>query len=187
MTRITMIIDKSGSMYEVEQEALSGFNDFLKDQKSQDPTARILVRTFSNFVHTVYSGSIMECPDLDHTNYNPAGGTALLDAIGDTLSKLLRTWPQMSQRPEMIIAILTDGEEADSRHYTKDRVKMQIAEAQRLGWKFVFLGAGIYWAYGAELGIEPKNVLDFKKENIKTAFAQMSSSVTRLRLGSDNG
>lgn len=187
VTRIGMIIDQSGSMWQVATAAMQGFNEFLRDQKQIGADAKVTLRLFnsgSHYINDVYSGPIDGCPTLNQENYIPDKGTALMDAIGDTLEKMLRGYEKSTDKPHVIICILTDGEERDSHLYTMGQVKDMIEKAKKYGWEFVFLGAGIHWNMGLKLGIDPEKVLDFRadKAGVKQAFSQITQSVSRLRL-----
>lgn len=188
MTRITILVDKSGSMGWISQETIEGFNDFLEDQKARGRDAKITVRLFDDTSENIYSGNIMECPKLDHTNYAPQMGTAMFDSIGDTLTKMMTAWQSMQDKQHMIFAILTDGEDTSSRRFSLEKVKDLIARAKSWGWQFIFLGAGGEMETGLELGIEKENVLDFQADpqGVKKAFQSISqlTSQARLRLES---
>lgn len=164
---------------------MEGFNDFLLEQKKLGLDVKVTLRLFNNHIEDIYSGDISGCPSLNVENYFTDGGTALLDAIGDTLEKMLRGYEKLDEKPRVIICILTDGEERDSHRYSMGTVKDMIEKAKKYGWEFVFLGAGIHWNMGLKLGFDPDKVLDFtaNKEGVKQAFAQITQNVSRLRIG----
>jgi hypothetical protein len=180
-----MIIDKSGSMGCIKVDAMSGFNGFLRDQQKLGDSAKVTLRVFNSFVEDIYSGNIMECPPLDEKNYRPSGGTALLDALGDTLEKMLRGYDKLDPKPHMVIVLLTDGEEANSRKWTWATTKHMVDKCRSMGWEFIFLGASeLFQETAIQLGIDEKKAINFRtdKEGVRKAFAQVSSSVSRLRL-----
>ena len=63
-----------------------------------------------------------------------------------------------------VVVIMTDGDENFSQRWTREPLKQRIAEKQRAGWTFIFLGANTIdaRAAGDALGIEAGNVLSFE-------------------------
>lgn len=146
-TEIAFILDRSGSMESIRPAAIDGFNAFLRDQQAAPDQARFTLVFFESETEARHiSIPISEIVPLDHETYIPGGCTALLDAIGETIDQLGRRFAAMPEadRPEHVtVAILTDGEENSSRHFTwgqiADRIKHQT---EKYSWEFLFLGAG---------------------------------------------
>lgn len=82
---------------------------------------------------------------FDTSTFVPRGSTALLDAIGrtiDDLGKQLEGTPEADRPNQVIIAILTDGEENCSRHHPWQSVAKLIRhQTENYHWQFLFLGA----------------------------------------------
>ena len=70
--------------------------------------------------------------------YTPRGMTALLDAIGLTLSPL-----RFPKAEKVMVIITTDGMENSSHEWTPESVKKLIEAKEKLGWEFLFLGVGL--------------------------------------------
>lgn len=85
---------------------------------------------FNSEYSIVYEGkNLKEVKPLDEETYSPGGFTALLDAIGATLSKAKNRIDQLpvNRKPEsVIVAILTDGQENYSREYKKEQINKLI-------------------------------------------------------------
>ncbi|MEP2775335.1 MAG: hypothetical protein ABJQ29_01230 [Luteolibacter sp.] len=145
-TEIAFILDRSGSMESIRQTTIEGFNTFLRDQQAAPDPARftlVFFETQTEVRHT--SIPIAEVTPLDADSYVPGGCTALLDAIGetiDTLGKKFAAMPEADRPDHVTVAILTDGEENSSRHFSwlqvADRIKHQT---EKYAWEFLFLGA----------------------------------------------
>lgn len=146
-TYIGCVLDRSGSMGSMGkiEEARSGFNNFLQEQKKLEGSADINVIIFDNDIEKLYDGSIDNCPELTPENFFPRGMTAYLDALGTTIDNIGSKLSAMKEenRPEkVIVLVITDGLENASQEYTPELIKGKI-ETQRLdyNWEFVFMGA----------------------------------------------
>lgn len=82
LTEILFILDRSGSMDSMHQEAIDGFNAFLKDQAELPGQARLTLVLFDHeYEVAVDAVPVQEVIALDGNTYQPRGSTALLDAI----------------------------------------------------------------------------------------------------------
>ncbi|AQZ62781.1 unnamed protein product [[Actinomadura] parvosata subsp. kistnae] len=114
---------------------------------------------------------------------NPSGRTALLDAIGITITRIAEHVDQMpegDQPGEICLAIQTDGEENHSRAYTLDQINQLITAKRAQGWKIAFLGADQDAITIAErMGIDPAMTLPYgsnKTEESLTRTGRMLST-----------
>jgi len=146
LTEIVAIIDRSGSMSILTNDAIGGFNTFLNEQKKVPGDANFTLVLFDDKYDLVHDGKgINDVPDLNDKTYVPRGSTALLDAIGKTITtvgeRLSNT--QEDQKPEkVIVAILTDGEENASKEYKRKHILDMINhQRDKYSWEFIFLAA----------------------------------------------
>ena len=111
-TEIICILDRSGSMSAIRDDAIGGFNTFLEAQKEAGGTALLTLVLFDDVVDVVHEArSIEEVPPLDRDTFLPRGSTALYDAIGKTLGAAMRRSRAAAKADErVIVCILTDGE-----------------------------------------------------------------------------
>lgn len=146
-SELICILDRSGSMSSMKQDAIGGFNSFLDAQKKAEGTADLTLVLFdSEYLVPYQKVALQEVPPLTEKTFIPRGSTALLDAIGKSIDETglrLAKTPE-AQRPEkVIVAILTDGEENASRHYTWAQIHEKIQHQTAVyAWEFVFLAAG---------------------------------------------
>lgn len=148
LTEIICIIDRSGSMNSIRDDAIGGFNAFLKDQKRIKTDRCLLTYTqFDDVYEVVHDGKpIEDVPPLNYETYAPRGSTALLDAIGRTINvvgKRLHDTPEDQRPARVAVVILTDGQENASREFSRDQIKEMINTQRVLfNWEFIFLAAG---------------------------------------------
>lgn len=179
---IVAIIDRSGSMFNIHDDSIGGFNSFLKEQKSLEGDARISVVLFDDTYKVLYDDlDIQEARALDKTTYTLGGSTAMNDAIGKSLSKLLAKNPEKA-----VVCILTDGQENASREYTTPQIKQMIEKAQGKGWPVVFLAANQdAFATGAQYGINKQFTNNFAAtaKGTAEAYRGLTASVSNYRGG----
>lgn len=148
LVEIVVIVDRSGSMSVMRDEAIGGFNDFLQDQKDHPGQANFTLVLFDHEYLLVHDGvDVQGVPELNTKTYEPRGTTALLDAMGRTIDDVgerLANTPEENRPEKVIVCIITDGLENASKDYTRDRVT-EMVEHQRdkYNWEFLFLAAGL--------------------------------------------
>lgn len=155
-TDLVIILDRSGSMEPIKKDVEGGFRDFVKKQRKEPGSCGLtLVQFDSQSVETVYSGTpIKDVPELV---FEPRGGTPLLYAVGSTIDNLDKAFAALpaDRRPDQVmVVIITDGQENDARGYTRDQIKRLIEEHQGQGWAFIYLGANVdAFAEAGSMGI----------------------------------
>ena len=148
LTEMVFILDRSGSMYGLEKDTIGGFNSLLLKQKEEEGEAFVTTVLFDNEYQLLHDRlPVKEVPEMTANEYKPRGSTALIDAIGRTISHIVNI--HKYQRKEdvpanTIFVIITDGMENSSHIYSSDKVKRMIEhEKKKYGWEFIFLGANI--------------------------------------------
>jgi uncharacterized protein with von Willebrand factor type A (vWA) domain len=177
---ILAIVDQSGSMDIVRNDAIGGFNTFLADQQDQGDNARLTLVLFDDrYQVPIKDVPIQQVQELTRDTYRPLGWTAMNDAIGKALTELEAKNPKKA-----IITILTDGAENASREFTSAQIKSKIEAAQERGWEVIFLAANIdAFTTGGSLGIAGSNTVAFaaSSEGVHEAFACMSVRASAYR------
>ena len=155
---IAVVLDRSGSMESLRDDAVGGFNSFLQEQKDAPGSAMFTLAQFDHEYIVVHDGvPIEDVSPLDRNTFVPRGGTALLDAIGRTVNVMeakIGKMPDDEKPSRMIVATLSDGQENQSQEFTKSAIEKVIKERSGSGWDFVFLSAGLdQFADAAEIGV----------------------------------
>ena len=145
-TEIAFILDRSGSMESCPDAAIAGFNGFLREQQQAQGLAKLTLVLFDDeYLVPAQSLPVQEVVGLTRETYVPRNSTALLDAIGRTIDELgnrLADLPEQSRPGQVIVTILTDGEENSSRKFTWKDVAAKIKhQTEVYQWTFLFLGA----------------------------------------------
>lgn len=189
---ITLILDSSGSMASLADATMEGIHSFIAEQRKLPGEAFLSIYTFNQLLAVAVEYENIQT--VQTPPYEPTGGTALLDAIGEVVTKIgqrLASTPE-AQRPEkVIVAIMTDGEENASKTYTKAKVQEMIKhQEEKYAWEFLFLGANIdVAAVSASIGIRKSNAVEYSAsvDGVRGAYRGTSNLVGRMRGGSSSG
>ena len=188
-TELVFILDKSGSMAGLESDTIGGFNSMLKKQKELDGECRITTVLFDHRYELLHDRiDIRAVSPMTDREYQAGGTTALLDAIGRTIQKLVSVQKNTAEEyraEHVMFVIITDDAENSSREYSADQVKSMIEhEKEAYGWEFVFLGANIDAVETAgQFGIAPNRAVDYVPDGAGTElnFRAMSETVACFR------
>ena len=139
-----IIVDESGSMSIIRKQAFAGMNETLKTIRAlaeQEPEMEQHVSLLTFDTRGMrYKFDITPAAatsDLAWQDYNPCGGTPLYDAIGISVSKLNA---QVGADDNVLVTIITDGEENCSREWTLTMVRTLIEKLKRQNWTFTLIG-----------------------------------------------
>ena len=143
-----IILDKSGSMESIRQAAISGFNETLNGiKKAQEK----FIDTQEHYVSLAAFCScetkqifdkvaVADARHLTMEDYQPCCCTPLYDAMGFTLTTM-RKHVKSIEDAVVVVTIITDGMENDSKEYTGAAVKQLVEQLKGEGWTFTYMGA----------------------------------------------
>jgi len=113
--------------------------------------------------------------------------TALYDAIGKSINEAEDRFEKNGNPDRILVVILTDGMENRSQEYNQEGIFKMIEEKSGKDWEFIFLAANQDAMKTAQsLNIKGGNSMDFAAsgDGVKTAYAQMSSTIRSYRSSS---
>ena len=156
---LVFLIDRSGSMYGSEKDTIGGFNSFIKKEKAKDYNVFVTTILFDNEYEVLYKRkAIDEVSELTSNEYFVRGSTALLDAIGRTITTL-----DKEVNNKVLFVIMTDGMENSSVEFSKSQIRKMIESHD---WEFLFIGADIdSYAEAARIGIRKSRTANYAKSN----------------------
>ena len=186
---VICIIDRSGSMNEIKNDAIGGFNFFLNSQKEFEGETSFSLILFNDSYDFIYKGkNIKKVQMLDKKSYRPKGTTAMLDAIGTAIDKIgnkIHKTPEEKRPEKVIVAILTDGLENASKEYSYEQIASKIKlQQETYNWEFVFLAANQNAVVAAEkISIKQEDAFNFEASSKGTheAFNRMEKMVCLKR------
>lgn len=187
-TEIIVVLDKSGSMSALKQDAIGGFNEFLREQQAEPGEANLTLVLFDTGYTIHPAAPVGRVAPLTEASYHPGGGTALLDALGRTINETgrrLALMPEADRPDKVIVVTLTDGEENSSQEFSLPQVRDMLAHQQdRYGWKFLFLGANQdAFAEAGKLGVSAAMAMNFAADEagMRAAYRSSSKAVQEYR------
>ena len=144
-----IILDESGSMTSIREQALSGANETLQtiraaQQENPDDHQMITFVTFDAgarrpFVRTIIDTEKIEnVKDLTLDQYKPYGSTPLYDAMGLSFSVLKEL---VKEGDHVLVTVITDGYENCSHHFSAEMIKETVEALTSQGWVFTYIGA----------------------------------------------
>lgn len=189
LTELVFILDRSGSMSGLEGDTIGGYNGLLEKQRSEIGAALITTVLFDDRYELLHDRiNIKGVAPITGKDYFVRGSTALLDAIGKTITKIENAHNHTSEdeRPEKtLFVITTDGWENASREFTKDKVRALVERMQsERGWEFIFLGANIDAVKVAgDFGISENRTANYHADAVGTAvnFSAVGTVISQLR------
>lgn len=195
-THISIILDRTGSMQEIRDDTIGGFNAFLKDQKDQLGTVTLTLVQFDSQdpyekIHSFKP--LHEVPELTRETFIPRASTPLLDAMGHGIIDLehsLAKLPDDQQPSKVVLMIITDGQENSSREFRKEQIAKMIQKKQEQNqWQIVFLSADLDGIEDAQqYGIRPQSSMSFDKsaQGTRSAWDSSSEAIRRHRESLDS-
>ena len=180
-----IILDESGSMESIKKTIIQGFNEIVQTVKGiekefPEQEHFISLVTFNGFgnkiLHFVDPASKLE--QIDEKRYQPNASTPLYDAMGFSFAKLRQVVENVTDY-NVLVTILTDGEENASKEYTGIAIKKLIEELKLKRWTFTYIGADHdVEKFAASISIT--NTIHFEKNeaNMKAMFVKENSSRT---------
>lgn len=137
--KIVIVLDESGSMENIRDKMRNSINDLITEQKQVKarPATFTLVKFNSSVNRVIKNKPLDQINNLSSEDYTPNGSTALYDAIGDTIN-----W--FRNERDVLMVIVTDGQENASRTYDKRSVNSMIDEKKRHNnWSYVYLSCDL--------------------------------------------
>ena len=178
-----IILDQSGSMSSIKQEAINGYNETLQTIKAAQKEH---AQTQNHFVTlVVFNGSAtrtvyervgcVHAEELTAETYCPDSNTPLYDAMGTTLTNFRQTLDAETDH-RALVTIITDGQENASKEYSGQQIRKIVDELRALGWAFTYIGANHDVEAAAEsIGVKDRMKFDATRRGTKDMFSKKNT------------
>ena len=140
-----IILDESGSMESIKQQAITGVNETIQTirnaQKQHEEQEHYVshVSFNSSSVKNIYDcKQANQVEELTDKLYIPDCCTPLYDAMGLSLNKLRKS---ITEEDKVLVTIITDGYENASQEYSGEAIKALVDSLRSKGWVFTYIGA----------------------------------------------
>lgn len=181
-----IILDESGSMSTIKESTISGFNEIvqtIKGIEKQYPEQKhfISLVTFNGLgIKTKLDKKpVSELIQIDKATYNPDSLTPLYDAICLSVLKLRMDIAGVANS-NVLVTILTDGEENNSKEFSGSQVKKIVDEQKACGWTFTYIGAN-HDVEKVAASISISNTMNFVSNDASVHQMFMKENESRVR------
>ena len=185
---INFVLDESGSMETCRDATISGFNEYIESlKKIKEKVLFSLVKFDSTKIESVHIlEDIKKIVPLTRDTYIPGQLTPLYDAIAKTIKEVeAKTAKKKNQKT--LITVMTDGQENDSKEYTREKIFNLIKEKEKAGWTFIYLGANQdAWEVGQSIGLHKGNVMAYSVAQTKETFNNIASRTVAYAIDNTN-
>ena len=183
-TDITFLLDRSGSMASIEAATVSGFGEFVAEQRRAPGRCLVTLNRFDTEYDRVYTAVPVQ--DVPPLVLEPRGMTAMLDAIARTIRETgdrLAAMPEDARPGQVVVGIMTDGLENASREATHAQVKAMIEHQEQVyGWSFLYMGANQdAIEMGASIGVRHERSMTYTGGRATAAMASLGGNLRRSR------
>lgn len=178
---IVVLLDRSGSMETIRDDMVQGYGAFMREQAKAPGKSRVtLVQFDSQGTETVYESA--DPAKVGPLELVPRGGTPLLDAMGKTINDTGARLGSREKKPDgVIFIVITDGEENQSRTFTKPQVRALVESRTAAGWVFSYIGANVdAFKEGGGLGIQFAGLSNYIPDSagVQHAFRAVACAAT---------
>lgn len=183
--RAYILLDRSGSMVGLWNEAIGSINAYVKGLPVKAKVTADLFDTGTYGQSDTYvrarDTTVNNWQDISTTEYSPRGGTPLNDAAGRLLTEVLA-----SKDKKAVVIIMTDGYENASKEFSLAQVKELIKKVEARGFEVIFLGANFDNAeqQAAGYGVSMDKTMNISKGNLESTMRSMSQMTIAYMSGS---
>lgn len=140
-----IVLDASGSMYSIRQEAISGVVETVQTIRTaqeknpnQEQLLSLVVFNGSNTTTVFDRMPISKVPDFNEKDYQPTSSTPLYDAMGNAITHLRQ---YLDTDDNVLVTIITDGYENASIEWNHQQIHQLVEELKKSNWLFTYIGA----------------------------------------------
>ena len=177
-----IVLDASGSMYSIRQEAIAGVVETVQTIRSaqeknagQEQLLSLVVFNGSS-IATVYDRMpIANVPDFNEKDYQPTDNTPLYDAMGNAITHLRC---HIQEDDNVLVTIITDGYENSSVEWNRQQILQLVEELKKTNWLFTYIGANQdALAVAKDMGID--HSMNFRSDSKGTKGMFLKEKLSR--------
>ena len=169
-----IIMDRSGSMWDIQKPAIMGFNEVLGGVKgaktkfaaTQEQYLTLVLFDSTSIDELYWNADPSVAPILTEETYVPGACTPLYDAMGRTLTRLEKELAADGNH-SVVVTVITDGLENSSEEYTLSSVRRLVAHLKEQGWSFAYMGTD-HDVHQVSVSLSITNVIQFEKTEEET-------------------
>lgn len=166
---VYILLDRSGSMMTLWNEAIGSINGYVEGLKKTD---RVHLAAFDNVSHDIVRDvKVKDWTNVSATELVPRGGTPLYDSCGKIMAQA-----ELDKAKKTILVVMTDGYENASKEYTQDSIKAKVKAFEDRKWEVVFLGANFdsVDTVSGSVGVMPSKSMNIAAGNMRTMMETLT-------------
>ena len=179
-THLALVVDRSGSMADIKDDAQGGINTLIAEQFAEDGKLTVTLSEFDN----EFSDVVRMSNKPFTYELVPRGMTALLDAVGKEIARTgaeLAGLPEDQRPSKVLFVVVTDGHENQSSEFTLETVRASIAnQRDNYQWEFQFIGAEDTAWQGRDMGMKAAS-FNRSDKGQRGAYKSMNDSMKSFR------
>jgi hypothetical protein len=166
---VYILLDRSGSMASLWDEALGSINAYVAKLKKKD---NVFLAAFDNEYEVVRDCKAEGWDDITNEDLQPRGMTALYDSCGKVMAKA-----EEDGAKKTILVVMTDGHENASREHSQASIKAKVKQFEDKKWEVIFLGANFdaVDSVSGGLGLMASKSMNIAAGNLSRGFDTLSS------------
>ena len=169
-----IIMDRSGSMWDIQKSAIMGFNEVLggvkasksKFSDTQEQMITLVLFDSASIDNVYWNADPDTAAILTEETYVPGACTPLYDAMGKTLTRLDKELSG-DQNHTVVVTIITDGYENDSHEFSLSAIRSLVGHLKEKGWSFAYMGTD-HDVESVSISLSITNVVKFEKTEAET-------------------
>lgn len=166
---VYILLDRSGSMATLWDEALGSVNSYVQKLKKTD---KVQVAVFDNEYDVIRDVKVKDWEDITNEDAQPRGMTALYDSCGKIMTEA-----EEADSKKTLLVVMTDGFENASREHTQESIKARVKQFEDKKWEVIFLGANFdaVESVSGGLGVVGSKTMNIARGNLQDSFATLSA------------
>jgi uncharacterized protein YegL len=193
VTRVVLVIDRSGSMHGVRKAAFDGINEqinVLKRTADSGGETFVTYVQFDDQFDTVFENkNAKHLTFITEDQYDPRGWTAMYDAVGRAV-RLLQKQTREDEDTAYLVVVISDGAENASKEFNAVSVSKLVTELKATGnWTFTMMLSNVDLSVAKNLGVDYGNSIQYTStvEGTRGAFVNMAAATTQYMASRDSG
>lgn len=182
-----IILDESGSMISIKDIIIQGFNELVQtiqgvEKQFPDQEHYVTLVSFNSFGQKIlhFADPASKLKEINAKEYNPDAMTPLFDAMGFSINKL-KSYLEGKTDYNVLVTILTDGQENNSKEYSQASIKALIEEMKQKQWTFTYIGTDHdVESITSSLSIDNMMAFDKNEHGIKDMFVKETKARFRF-------
>lgn len=169
---VYILLDRSGSMSTLWNEALGSINGYVKKLKRTD---NIHMAVFDSEYEIIRECKVKDWDDVTDEDATPRGTTALYDSCGKIMAQA-----EEDEAKKTILVVMTDGYENASKEHNQASIKAKVKQFEDKKWEVIFLGANFdaVESVSGGLGVVGSKTMNIAAGNLARGFDTLSAYTT---------